>query len=107
MEFCDKCGGSMLPQGSALVCRSCGRKSHAKVSRGEFKIGSRGIKKQEQVVVVEKKAQIELMPKTKIQCPKCESEEAFWWMQQTRSADEPPTRFYRCIKCNHVWREYE
>jgi len=27
-------------------------------------------------------------------------------MIQTRAADEPPTRFYRCTKCGHTWREY-
>ncbi|MEM4865380.1 MAG: hypothetical protein QXY09_02690 [Acidilobaceae archaeon] len=25
---------------------------------------------------------------------------------QTRAADEPPTRFYRCTKCGYTWREY-
>ena len=27
-------------------------------------------------------------------------------MFQTRSADEPTTRFYRCQKCKFTWREY-
>lgn len=39
-------------------------------------------------------------------CPKCSHDEAFFWMLQTRAADEPPTRFYRCAKCGHTWREY-
>ncbi|MBI2112883.1 transcription factor S, partial [Candidatus Woesearchaeota archaeon] len=26
--------------------------------------------------------------------------------QQTRGADEPETRFFRCTKCNYTWREY-
>ena len=44
---------------------------------------------------------------TKVLCPKCEKTvEAEWAMQQTRGADEPPTRFYRCKTCGHVWREY-
>jgi len=29
-----------------------------------------------------------------------------WWTQQTRSSDEPETRFYRCMKCKKTWREY-
>ncbi|MBS3055577.1 MAG: hypothetical protein J4452_03755 [Candidatus Aenigmarchaeota archaeon] len=46
------------------------------------------------------------LPKTHIVCPNCEHGEAAWWMQQTRSADEPPTLFYKCIKCGYGWRSY-
>ncbi|MCD6114052.1 MAG: transcription factor S, partial [Thermoprotei archaeon] len=41
------------------------------------------------------------------ECPKCGNREAYVWMMQTRAADEPPTRFYRCTKCGYTWREYE
>jgi DNA-directed RNA polymerase subunit M len=40
------------------------------------------------------------------ECPKCGHGKATWFMQQTRGGDEPTTRFYRCVKCNHTWREY-
>lgn len=47
------------------------------------------------------------LPTTTILCPECnEVKEAYWWMQQTRGADEPPTRFYECKKCKYRWREY-
>jgi DNA-directed RNA polymerase subunit M len=46
------------------------------------------------------------LPKTKATCSKCSHNEAVWWVQQTRSADEAPTVFYRCTKCKHSWREY-
>jgi len=42
----------------------------------------------------------------KIDCEKCHNQEGVWWSLQTRSADEPETRFYRCVKCNHTWRDY-
>jgi len=42
----------------------------------------------------------------KIECTKCGHDEAVWWMFQTRSADEPTTRFYRCAKCKYTWRDY-
>ncbi|MCK4973458.1 MAG: transcription factor S, partial [Candidatus Heimdallarchaeota archaeon] len=29
------------------------------------------------------------------------------WMVQTRSADESPTRFFRCTACGETWREYD
>src|SRR5438309_1584341 len=48
----------------------------------------------------------ETLPKTRVECPKCGHYEAFWVMRQTRAADEPTTRIYRCVKCQHTWREY-
>jgi len=112
VDFCEYCGGLLMPQKSAktvvLTCRKCGRRKLVKShGREEFKLTTRAAKKENQIIIVDKKAQIEVLPKAPAQCPKCEHNEAFWWMQQTRSADEPPTRFFRCTKCGHVWREYE
>ena len=42
----------------------------------------------------------------KIDCEKCHGKEGVWWSFQTRSADEPETRFYKCTKCNYTWRDY-
>jgi DNA-directed RNA polymerase subunit M len=41
-----------------------------------------------------------------IDCPKCSEKKVVSWMEQTRASDEPPTRFYKCTKCGHTWREY-
>jgi transcription factor S len=46
------------------------------------------------------------LPTTSIECPKCGHNTAFWWMLQTRSADEATTQFYRCTVCSHTWRNY-
>ncbi len=46
------------------------------------------------------------LPTTSIDCTKCGNSTAYWWMLQTRSADEATTQFYRCTKCNHTWRNY-
>jgi len=46
------------------------------------------------------------LPTIKIECENCGNDEAVWWMLQTRSADEPTTQFYRCIKCRNTWRNY-
>jgi DNA-directed RNA polymerase subunit M len=46
------------------------------------------------------------LPTTTVECPKCGNNTAFWWMLQTRSADEATTQFYRCTKCSHTWRNY-
>ncbi len=107
MEFCDKCGGLLVPQKSYLVCRRCGKKKKSKIKKKEFKLGTTTPKGNKEIVVVSKKERFEALPKTTQQCPKCEHREAYWWMQQTRAGDEAPTRFFKCCECGHVWREYE
>ncbi len=109
IEFCDKCGSVLIPQKKGtsivLVCRKCGKKKSVK-KKEEYKMAVSTGKKVEKIVVVEKKKDLEMLPKIKTQCPKCEHDEAYWWMQQTRASDEAPTRFYKCVKCKHTWREY-
>ncbi len=58
------------------------------------------------IVVMGKDEGVAELPSTRIICPKCEHNEAHWWMQQTRAADEPPTIFYKCKKCGYSWRSY-
>lgn len=42
----------------------------------------------------------------KIDCAKCGAKKVISWIEQTRASDEPPTRFYKCLKCGHTWRDY-
>ena len=111
MEFCEKCGSVLTPQkkGSRviLICRKGHTTSAKGVSPKAFKLAVTTKRPAGEIVVVEKNSNFEVLPRTTTSCPKCEHTEAFWWMQQMRSADEPPTRFFRCAKCSHVWREYE
>ena len=115
MEFHESDGGLYVPKKingrTVLVCRKCNRKKTGSVKKDDFKIKT-GIAKPTEgpaakIVVVEQKKSFEALPRTQAICPKCENKEAFWWMQQTRSADEPPTRFMKCTICGNVWREYE
>ena len=39
-------------------------------------------------------------------CPKCDSQEVYSELRQTRASDEPETRLITCKKCKHGWREY-
>jgi DNA-directed RNA polymerase subunit M len=54
--------------------------------------------------VVEK--EIEPHPLTIAECPKCHHRKAYFWTVQTRASDEPETKFMKCEKCEHVWRDY-
>lgn len=107
MQFCSKCGRLMLPKKTGdetvLVCSSCG---YAAKDEGmdEYKVVKK-VKQGEEITVIEEDA-IPTLPTTKARCPSCEHNKAYWWLRQTRSADEPTTRFYRCVKCGKVWREY-
>lgn len=106
MQFCPKCGlvcvSKKEKNKTILVCRKCGHKikDYKPIEIKEE------VKKDpmDEVVIIEEKK--EVLPKIRIICPKCSNKEAVWWMQQTRSSDEPPTLFFRCTKCRHSWREY-
>lgn len=36
-------------------------------------------------------------------CPHCDSKRAYYMQIQIRSADEPMTTFYKCVKCKGNW----
>jgi len=48
----------------------------------------------------------EMLPLTDASCPKCGHDRAYYWLIQTRASDEPETKFMRCQKCKHTWRDY-
>lgn len=106
MQFCPKCGlvcvSKKEGKKAILVCRKCGYKIKD-YKPIEIKEEIRKNPLDEVVIIDEKK---EALPKIRVICPKCGNKEAVWWMQQTRSSDEPPTLFFRCTKCRHSWREY-
>ncbi len=67
---------------------------------------SMNINKGKVLVVEDDDDETKYLPKTKVICPECENNEAYWFMRQMRSGDEPPTIFYTCTKCGHKWRSY-
>ena len=87
-------------------CPNCGHKEKMK-ERSLKESTEEELANSPQINVVgDKEAKLNSLPTTKIECPKCGNDEAFWWFLQTRSGDEPPTQFYRCVKCSHTWRSY-
>ena len=104
--FCSKCGSLLLPKKEGnkrvLVC-SCGYKnSNVEKTRITETLTS----KDKEVEVIEK-GKLETLPKIKAECDKCGNKEAFFWTMQTRAGDEPETKFLKCTKCEHIWRDYD
>lgn len=103
MEFCPKCGSIILvEENKKAVCAKCGYKP-----KGKVKIqASEKIKKVKGVVVIEEK-KLATHPIIEIKCSKCKHKRAYFWTLQTRAADESETKFYKCTKCDHTWRDYK
>lgn len=96
--FCPKCKALMYPKGDLFVCNKCGFK---KEKKGSNVVVAKQRKKE--VTILEDK--IDILPKTRVTCPNCGHNEAFWILRQMRGSDEPETRFFTCTKCEYKWRE--
>lgn len=107
MDFCDDCGGIIVPEKedgqTSFKCRKCGEPHE---SNGEDMVISEK-KREEDRALIGEAGEEDTLPKIDEQCSECENEQAYWWMEQTRAADEPETRFFRCTECAHTWREYD
>ena len=101
--FCPKCGSILLPKKDGkktiMACR-CGFKQ-----KEAAPLLKENIEKTKKVEVVDKE-RMESLPLTDATCPECGHKKAHYWTMQTRAGDEPETRFLRCEKCKHTWREY-
>ena len=104
MKFCPKCEVRLKKNNSnsVLSCSKCGYSQSGSKETKKYKQDE--IKSE--LNVLDENEGKETLPTIKIDCGKCGNNEAVWWMLQTRSADEPTTQFYRCIKCKHTWRNY-
>lgn len=98
--FCEKCKALMYPKDEFFVCNKCGFKK--KKSGSSIVINKQ---EEKEFTVIEDKDSQNVLPKTKIKCPKCGHNEAFWILRQMRGSDEPESRFYTCVKCSYKWRE--
>lgn len=101
MEFCPKCGSLMIPRKTKdklVVKCKCGYKGET----DEVVIVEK-MEKQKDIEVLE---EVKTHPIVEAECPKCGHDKAEYWTRQTRSADEAETRFFKCEKCGHTWREY-
>ncbi len=102
--FCPKCGSILRPKqkGSRrIMACSCGYEEK------NIKPILTEIKKDEAKVEIIEKDEEKHLPLTDALCPKCGNDKARYWLVQTRAGDEAETKFYKCEKCRHIWREYD
>ena len=98
--FCPNCESLMFPSQGKFICRQCGFKREIN-SNDTIKVTQK--QKAKEMKIIDEN--VDAFPKAKVACPNCSNNEAYWHLRQMRGADEPETRFYRCTKCNHTWRE--
>ena len=103
--FCPDCGSilKIKKEGSKNVkfC-SCGYKG----TDAAKSIFSETVKKKhEDIPIIDK--DYETLPLTEAECKKCGHRKAHFWLVQTRASDEPETKFLKCEKCKHTWRDYD
>ncbi len=101
MQFCPKCGSILIQKKKNYGCRRC---NYTTKEKPNLKIKESLGKKQKIAVI--KEGEVDVLPIVEETCPNCKKTEAYFWTSQTRSGDEAETKFYRCKKCSHTWREY-
>jgi DNA-directed RNA polymerase subunit M len=101
--FCPKCGSLLKPKTEkkkkVLAC-SCGYTSKD-VESAEIK--EKVAREEKKISVVNEDENI--LPETEAKCPECGNDIAYYWTQQMRAGDEPETKFLKCKKCKHTWRD--
>ena len=111
VDFCPECSNllrkKLMDGKPALACK-CGyiREVEIDDTEVEKKVQKKKKALEKNLIVISEEDKISVHPIVTKECPKCSNLEAEAWQEQTRSADEPSTSFFRCTKCKHTWREY-
>lgn len=100
--FCPKCRCLLFPENGKLICRKCGIEQESS-DAGRPQVIRHKSRDREMAVLEEVSG---TLPTADVECPSCGHRKAYWVLRQTRAADEPETRIFRCVKCSHSWREY-
>jgi len=96
----------MKTEGDVWVCSACGHEEPKGDSDAEQFVSTE-TQSDDDVIETEEGANFEGKPTAKdVVCDDCGHTEAWYTIKQTGSADEPPTRFFKCQECGHRWREY-
>jgi DNA-directed RNA polymerase subunit M len=99
----------MYPVGGKMTCKKCGHCAESKPKTNIMPTAHAKnavkIKVGEDIPIFEETL-ADTLPIDRVECSKCGNTQAYWYLLQTRKADEAETRFYQCTKCGHKWREY-
>jgi len=106
VQFCDECGSMMHADGDEMVCSSCGDREPKDEDLAASFVSTED-QSEDDVIETEEGANFEGKPTANdVTCEECGHTVAWYTIKQTGSADEPPTRFFKCKECGHRWREY-
>ncbi|MHB8585769.1 MAG: RPA12/RPB9/RPC11 RNA polymerase family protein [Thermoplasmatota archaeon] len=106
--FCPEDKTMLRPIGSTLTCPKCGYKQALRpglVVKGPPE--ERRLDKFSDLGAIDDPAKfkIQIHPiDDQVWCGKCGNRGAYYYLRQTRRADEPTTRFYECTKCGARWK---
>jgi DNA-directed RNA polymerase subunit M len=106
MQFCDECGSMMHADGDEMVCSACDHRVPKDEEIAEAMVSTEA-QTDDDVIETEEGAEFEGKPTSDdVTCDKCGHGVAWYTIKQTGSADEPPTRFFKCKECGYRWRDY-
>jgi len=108
MQFCEECGSLMRAAGSEMVCANeeCGH-TVPKDPETAAQFVSTEAQSTDDVIETDEANAFEGKPTAEdVVCDECGHTVAWYTIKQTGSADEPPTRFFKCKECGYRWREY-
>jgi len=102
MQFCPRCGAILIQKRKNYGCPRCTYSTKDKV---KIKISEKMGEKKEIPVIKNTEEALPVIPED---CKKkdCKNKKAYFWTIQTRAGDEAETKFFKCTKCEHTWREY-
>ena len=114
VDFCPKCGKMLLSEkntkGETIkICPKCGFKHElSENENADFTEEIVHDSDIESLPIIDESKVDSTKPKEDMYCANCKKiQKVSFWMIQTRSADESPTRFFRCSECGETWREYD
>lgn len=103
--FCPDCGSLLKikkEKNKKYFSCSCGYTSK---DLGDAQLKEEIVKDAKEVEIIGEEED-KILPLSDADCPKCGHTRAYYWLVQTRAGDEADTKFLKCEKCKHTWRDY-